>query len=529
MAVLNPSAHDDRARRHARRRRSPAPASTSIKASRSSSRRRSARDASTSTARVTELVGYAEQARRDGLLALDEQLADDRGPVHQEGPAARRRRHRPRARRRRPRGRERRACASATRPAAQPFEKAGGYAPTMGIIGTVFGLVHVLANLDAAGDARPVDLVARSSRRCSASRSANVIYLPIAARLQAALRGGAARPRDDARGHPRRSRPATTRASSPRSSSPSSRRRSASTRGRGRAAAQPPQKAPRSPSCRGARRHRRAAPRGGARERGALARVLRRHDDAAVLPLHGAVLDLVGEHVEVRGAAEGAPGRLLRARSSPAARRHADRQRQAARASRAPSRRCRRCRRSTRSNDTSSSSSAQRRGSRQGAGPGLQAAQAPHRRPGREGTGLAGKVETTVRAAAWSSSCSPTRSSSTRARRRSSRRRADLLDKIGDVLARRAHAPDRRRGPHRLAADLHRRATRRNWELSGARASAVVAHLRRRRRARGRLSGARLRRRGPDRHATRPPKGARATAASRSSSPASSNHRSHTP
>ena len=42
--------------------------------------------------------------------------------------------------------------------AARPFEKAGGFAPTMGIIGTVLGLVHVLENLDAARDARPLDL-----------------------------------------------------------------------------------------------------------------------------------------------------------------------------------------------------------------------------------------------------------------------------------------------------------------------------------------------------------------------------------
>ena len=31
---------------------------------------------------------------------------------------------------------------------AELFEKAGGFAPTMGIIGTVFGLVHVLEQPD---------------------------------------------------------------------------------------------------------------------------------------------------------------------------------------------------------------------------------------------------------------------------------------------------------------------------------------------------------------------------------------------
>ena len=37
---------------------------------------------------------------------------------------------------------------------AAPFEKAGGFAPTMGIIGTVLGLVHVLAEPGRALDAR---------------------------------------------------------------------------------------------------------------------------------------------------------------------------------------------------------------------------------------------------------------------------------------------------------------------------------------------------------------------------------------
>jgi len=35
---------------------------------------------------------------------------------------------------------------------AQIFESAGGYAPTMGILGTVMGLVHVLSNLANAGE-----------------------------------------------------------------------------------------------------------------------------------------------------------------------------------------------------------------------------------------------------------------------------------------------------------------------------------------------------------------------------------------
>ena len=43
---------------------------------------------------VDDLVSYAERARSDGLLALEEELDGDRGRLHAQGPAARRRRHR---------------------------------------------------------------------------------------------------------------------------------------------------------------------------------------------------------------------------------------------------------------------------------------------------------------------------------------------------------------------------------------------------------------------------------------------------
>lgn len=133
-------------------------------------------------ARVTELVGYAEQARRDGLLALDEQLANVEDPYTRKGLQlvvdgtdpelvadvleaendAMRKRH-----------------AAST----QPFEKAGGYAPTMGIIGTVFGLVHVLSNLSKPETLGP-SISAAFIATLIGVASANVIYLPIAARLK---------------------------------------------------------------------------------------------------------------------------------------------------------------------------------------------------------------------------------------------------------------------------------------------------------------------------------------------------------
>jgi chemotaxis protein MotA len=132
--------------------------------------------------RVTELVGFAEQARRDGLLALDEQLAGIEDPYTKKGLQlvvdgtdpelvadvleaendAMRKRH---------------------KAATQPFEKAGGYAPTLGIIGTVFGLVHVLSNLSKPETLGPSISSAFIATLIGIS-TANLIYLPIAARLK---------------------------------------------------------------------------------------------------------------------------------------------------------------------------------------------------------------------------------------------------------------------------------------------------------------------------------------------------------
>ena len=67
--------------------------------------------------------------------------------------------------------------------AVQPFDKAGGYAPTMGIIGTVFGLIHVLGNLDKPETLGP-SISAAFIATLLGVASANVIYLPISARVK---------------------------------------------------------------------------------------------------------------------------------------------------------------------------------------------------------------------------------------------------------------------------------------------------------------------------------------------------------
>ncbi|MCL2773426.1 MAG: flagellar motor protein [Oscillospiraceae bacterium] len=64
------------------------------------------------------------------------------------------------------------------------FESAGGYAPTMGIIGTVMGLVHVLGNLDDPNSLGPKIAVAFLATLYGIS-TANLLYLPIATKLKA--------------------------------------------------------------------------------------------------------------------------------------------------------------------------------------------------------------------------------------------------------------------------------------------------------------------------------------------------------
>ncbi|WP_027719439.1 flagellar motor protein [Desulfovirgula thermocuniculi] len=62
------------------------------------------------------------------------------------------------------------------------FEAAGGYAPTMGIIGTVMGLVHVLSSIDTPEKLGPAIAMAFIATLYGVS-SANLFWLPIASKL----------------------------------------------------------------------------------------------------------------------------------------------------------------------------------------------------------------------------------------------------------------------------------------------------------------------------------------------------------
>jgi chemotaxis protein MotA len=132
--------------------------------------------------RVEEIVGYADKARRDGLLALDEAVKGIDDPFTRKGlqlvvdgtdpdlvaavldseNEAMRKRH------------------AANR---APFMQAGGFAPTMGIVGTVFGLVNVMNNLNAPSTLGPL-IAAAFLATLMGVGSANVVFLPMANRLK---------------------------------------------------------------------------------------------------------------------------------------------------------------------------------------------------------------------------------------------------------------------------------------------------------------------------------------------------------
>ncbi|MEW5954398.1 MAG: flagellar motor protein [Bacillota bacterium] len=128
------------------------------------------------------LVSMAEEARREGLLYLENRLSEVNDPFLRKGVQL---------------------VVDGTDPevvkailevevysqqerhstGANIFETAGGYAPTMGIIGTVMGLVHVLGNVESPEGLGPAIAMAFMATLYGVV-SANVIWFPLGAKLQ---------------------------------------------------------------------------------------------------------------------------------------------------------------------------------------------------------------------------------------------------------------------------------------------------------------------------------------------------------
>src|ERR1700757_99783 len=134
-------------------------------------------------ARVRQVGGFAEQARREGLLALDGQTAEIEDDFTRKGLQLVVDGSDPELVREVLEA-EIDGMIARHHEGAAPFEKAGGFAPTMGIIGTVMGLVHVLQNLAAPATLGP-SISGAFIATLMGVGSANVVYLPIANRLKA--------------------------------------------------------------------------------------------------------------------------------------------------------------------------------------------------------------------------------------------------------------------------------------------------------------------------------------------------------
>lgn len=131
---------------------------------------------------VEQLVAFAQKARREGLLALEEEIqnlqdkfmakglqmiVDGADPEMVEGVllteiSLEEKRH---------------------HADAGMFETAGGFSPTMGIIGTVLGLIHVLSNLSNPDELGPAISVAFLATFWGIFL-ANLFFLPLAGKLK---------------------------------------------------------------------------------------------------------------------------------------------------------------------------------------------------------------------------------------------------------------------------------------------------------------------------------------------------------
>lgn len=131
---------------------------------------------------IGQLTQLAQIARREGILALEERLSEYPNPFLQSGITL---------------------VVDGVDPelvksmmqteisfveerhesAIQIFEHAGGFAPTMGIIGTVMGLIHVLGSLQDVTKLGP-EIATAFTATLYGVASANVFWLPIANKLK---------------------------------------------------------------------------------------------------------------------------------------------------------------------------------------------------------------------------------------------------------------------------------------------------------------------------------------------------------
>jgi chemotaxis protein MotA len=131
---------------------------------------------------IAQIAGWAADARRDGILALENHLPGIEDAFIRNGVQMLVDGFEP-ERIREALEVETVAWEERQRAAAKVWEAAGGYAPTIGILGAVLGLIHVMENLsDPAklGSGIAVAFVAT----VYGVGSANLLFLPVASKLK---------------------------------------------------------------------------------------------------------------------------------------------------------------------------------------------------------------------------------------------------------------------------------------------------------------------------------------------------------
>lgn len=137
-------------------------------------------------ATIQRLVLYAQKARREGIVSLDAELAQIQDPFLKKSLMLAVDGTEPR---------ELRSImeleldnqAEYEEQVPQVFESAGGFAPTIGIIGAVLGLIQVMQHLDKIDEVGKGIAVAFVATIYGVA-SANLLYLPVAGKMKRRIR-----------------------------------------------------------------------------------------------------------------------------------------------------------------------------------------------------------------------------------------------------------------------------------------------------------------------------------------------------
>jgi chemotaxis protein MotA len=137
-------------------------------------------------ARITELVRYAQQARRNGIVSLDPELPNIQDSflkrclmIAVDGTEPQELRKMMEL--------ELDNQAEYEEQVPQVFESAGGFSPTIGIIGAVLGLIQVMQHLDKIEEVGKGIAVAFVATIYGVG-SANLLYLPMAGKMKLRIR-----------------------------------------------------------------------------------------------------------------------------------------------------------------------------------------------------------------------------------------------------------------------------------------------------------------------------------------------------